>query len=185
MRSNMADNPDGKAAPGALELRGYTLKELARECLRHSGAHMPGDTMTMIGRAFTTSDFPAILADVAHKAILRGAEEANETFASWVGEANASDFKTHTGVALDSFSTLDLVPEGGEYKYGQTSDRGVPYSVATYGKLFAITRQAIINDDLNALTTVPALMGRAAMRTVGNIVYDRSEEHTSELQSPR
>lgn len=172
MRSNMADKPDGNAAPGALELRGYTLKELARECLRHSGAHMPGDTMTMIGRAFTTSDFPAILADVAHKAILRGAEEANETFASWVGEANASDFKTHTGVALDSFSTLDLVPEGGEYKYGQTSDRGVPYSVATYGKLFAITRQAIINDDLNALTTVPALMGRAAMRTVGNIVYD-------------
>ena len=172
MRSAMTGKPDDQAAPGALELRGYTLKEIARECLRQSGKTASGDAMTMIGRAFTTSDFPAILADVAHKAILRGAEEANETFSVWVGEANASDFKTHTGVALDSFSSLDLVPEGGEYKYGQTSDRGVPYSVATYGKLFAITRQAIVNDDLNALTTIPALMGRAAMRTVGNIVYD-------------
>lgn len=172
MRSDMTSKPDDKAAPGALELRGFTMTELARECLRYSGKPTSGDGMTMIGRAFTTSDFPAILADVAHKAVLRGAEEANETFAAWVGEANASDFKTHTGVALDSFSSLDLVPEGGEYKYGQTSDRGVPYSVATYGKLFAVTRQAVVNDDLNALTTIPALMGRAAMRTVGNIVYD-------------
>ena len=43
--------------------------------------------------------------------------------------------------------------------------------LATYGKLFSISRQAIINDDLSAFTKVPMMMGRAAMRTVGDLVY--------------
>lgn len=161
-----------KPAPGASELRGYTMKELARECLRREGKPTGGDGMEMVGRALTTSsDFPAILADAAHKSVLVGAEEAGETFGLWTGTSTAVDFRDHTGVALDSFSNLDLIPEGSEYKYGQISDRGVVYSVATYGKLFVISRQAIVDDNLNALTMIPYGMGRAAMRTVGNIVY--------------
>ncbi len=38
-------------------------------------------------------------------------------------------------------------------------------------KMFSITRQAIINDDLSVFTRVPARMGRAARRTIGNLVY--------------
>lgn len=159
-------------APGAADLRGYDLREFARECCRRSGIAVGGDVMEMVGRAFTsTSDFPAILADTAHRAVRMGAAEAAETFEVWTGESNATDFREHTGVSLDSFSTLDLVPEGGEYHHGQTSDGKVPYSVATYGKLFSITRQAIVNNDFNVLTKIPAAMGRAGMRTVGNLVY--------------
>jgi phage major head subunit gpT-like protein len=51
------------------------------------------------------------------------------------------------------------------------SDRGVNLVLATYGKIFPITRQAIINDDLGAFTKVPAKMGTAAKRTIGNLVY--------------
>ena len=36
----------------------------------------------------------------------------------------------------------------------------------------AATRQAILNDDLGQFTTVPAHMGRAARRTIGNLVFD-------------
>src|SRR5690606_24050453 len=32
-------------------------------------------------------------------------------------------------------------------------------------------RQAIINDDLDAISKIPKLMGRAAIRTVGDLVY--------------
>jgi len=52
-----------------------------------------------------------------------------------------------------------------------TSDSGVPIALATYGNIFSITRQAIINDDLSQLTTIPQRMGRAAARTVGSLVY--------------
>lgn len=162
-----------QAAAGAEQFRGYTLRELARECLRRSGSSIPHDPMEMIGRAFTvsTSDFPNILADTMHKAVLSGAKEAPETFEAWTGESNANDFRQHTGVDLNAFSSLEVVPEGREYTTGNISDKGIRYSVATYGKLFPLTRQMIINDDLNAFTQIPAAMGRAAMRTCGNAVY--------------
>jgi hypothetical protein len=160
-----------KPALGASELRGYTLRELARDCLRREGLSVSGD-MDMIARAFTTtSDFPAVLADAAHKAVLSGALEAAEVFDVFCGEVTAVDFRKHSGVALDAFSALDIVPESGEYTQGAISDRGIAYEVATYGKLFGISRQAIINDDVNAFTQIPAAMGRAAMRTAGNAVF--------------
>src|SRR5690606_16173465 len=39
------------------------------------------------------------------------------------------------------------------------------------GRLFAITREAIINDDLTGFTRIPRAMGRAALRTIGDLVY--------------
>ena len=42
---------------------------------------------------------------------------------------------------------------------------GESIQLATYGKMFSITRQAIINDDLTAFTDIPRKMGRAAART--------------------
>ncbi|WP_436348405.1 hypothetical protein, partial [Escherichia coli] len=42
--------------------------------------------------------------------------------------------------------------EGAEYKYVTTGDKQATIALATYGELFSITRQAIINDDLNMLT---------------------------------
>lgn len=157
-------------APGAEELRGFTLTELARDCLRRAGQPTRGD-MDMVGRAFTTSDFPAILTDAAHRAVLAGAEEAQETYALWTGEATAADFREHTGATLESFSTLDRVGEDGEYTHGAMADRGAVYSMATYGKLFSISRQAVINNDLNQFTEIPRKMGQAAERTVGDLVH--------------
>ena len=161
-------------ADGAFELRGYTLRELARECLVRAGLAVPHDPVAMIGRAFTesTSDFPNVLADAAHKALRQGFLEAPETFEYWTGEASANDFRTHTGVDLNAFSNLEVVPEGEEYTTGSLTDRGIRYTVATFGKIFGITRQAVINDDLNAFTKIPMAMGRAAMRTRGNAVYN-------------
>lgn len=161
-----------KLAPGAEELRGYSLTELARESLRMAGKNASGDPFDMIGRAFTTSDFPHVLANVAHKAVLLGAQEAGETFEVWTGEVTAQDFREHSGVSLDAFSSLEEVKEGSEYKHGTMPDSGVRYTVVTYGKLFMITRQAIINNNMNSFTAVPMNMGRAAMRTCGNGVYD-------------
>lgn len=160
-------------AAGAYDLRGFTLRELARECLRRAGLPTSGDPMDVIGRAFTesTSDFPNILASTAHKSLRQGFTEAAETFEIWTGISTANDFREHTGVDLNGFDALTLVREGGEYTTGSISDRGVRYAVATYGKLFSITRQAVINDDVNAFTKIPEAMGRAAMRTRGNAVY--------------
>jgi len=52
-------------------------------------------------------------------------------------------------VGLNGISELAKVLEDAEYKYVTTSDSGVPIALVTYGNIFSITRQAIINDDLS------------------------------------
>jgi hypothetical protein len=157
---------------GKTGLRGYTLYELARrslELLNVETGRM--DKMTLVGRAFTTSDFPTLLADVANKSMLKGFEESPETWNIWAQTGSLSDFKTTRRVTLSSFNDLELVNEDGEYRYGSFTDSGETITLATYGKLFAISRQAIINDDMGAFSRIPSAMGRAASRVVGDLAY--------------
>jgi hypothetical protein len=164
------------------EFSGLTLSELARSALQlrniKSGAM---DRMTMIGHAFqvraegpgyhSTSDFGNILGNVAHRAMMIGYEEIDESFPLWTGKGTATDFRPIARIDLGLFPGLDKVEEGGEYKYGTIADTGTSVQIATYGKMFAITRQAIVNDDLGFFNRVPRKMGRGAKRTIGNLVY--------------
>ncbi|MFB0491958.1 hypothetical protein ABIE45_004544 [Methylobacterium sp. OAE515] len=164
------------------EFVGLTLAELARSSLTVRNMKSGGENrMAMVGRAFTvrnsgpgfnsTSDFPSILQNVAYRAVLKGYQEVDETFPLWTGKGTASDFRPISRVDMGLFPSLGKVEEGAEYTYATMGDTGTVVQVATYGKLFAITRQAIINDDLQFFQRVPERMGRAAKRTIGNLVY--------------
>lgn len=163
------------------EFSSLSLRELARMSLDRRGVReMPHDPMMMIQAAMnpvimqgamSTSDFANILANVANKSLLKGYEEAPENFDKWTAKGQLSDFKTAKRVDLGLFPSLAQVDEGSEYSYGTLSDRGVSLVLATYGKLFPITRQSIINDDLGAFTKIPLRMGQAAKRTIANLVY--------------
>lgn len=156
------------------EFRGYSLLELARASLHRRNVSTKGmDKMAVVAAAFThsSSDFDNLLADVANKSMMKGYEEAEETFQRWTSAGTLPDFKASKRVDLNTFPALPTVGEGAEYKYVTIGDRGETIQLATYGSLFSITRQAIINDDLDAFTRVPNKMGRAAIRTIGNLVY--------------
>lgn len=153
---------------------GMTLREYARMALTERGIGVASyNPMQMVGLALThsTSDFGNILLDVSNKALLQGWEEAAETFELWTKKGQLSDFKTAHRVGLGGFPSLRKVREGAEYKYVTTGDKGQSIALATYGEIFSVTRQAIINDDLNQLTDVPMKMGRAAKATIGDLVY--------------
>jgi ATP-dependent Clp endopeptidase proteolytic subunit ClpP len=155
---------------------GMSLREMARAYLVDNGvgiASYRGDVMGMVGAAFThtTGDFGNILSDVARRQMLRGYEEAEETFQRWTARGSLPDFREMGRVDLTTFPSLRKVREGAEYKYATVGDRQEKIALATYGELLSITRQAIINDDLSAFTRIPRMMGRAAIRTVGDLVY--------------
>ena len=65
---------------------------------------------------------------------------------------------------LSEAGDLELIPELGNYPTTAFSESQESIQLATYGKKFGISRQAIINDDLDAFSTIPARMGRAAAR---------------------
>lgn len=66
---------------------------------------------------------------------------------------------------------LEKIEELREYEYGTRSEAQEQYAIATYGKMYNLSRQMIINDDLSALTDIPREHGEAAARKVGDIAY--------------
>jgi len=80
------------------------------------------------------------------------------------------DFKPGSRTALSDFSDLEVVYENGEYKYASFSDLKETLTLSTYGKLFSISRQALVNDDLNAFTGVPRGMASTAARVIDDLV---------------
>ncbi len=154
--------------------RGDALMDMARASLARAGVKTAGmDKLAVVAAAFThsTSDFTQLLANIANKSMLKGVEESDETFQLWTVRGELADFKATKRVSLNSFGSLPKVAEGGEYGFGTIGDRGQTAVLAKYGKRFSITREAIINDDLSALSKIPRVMGRAAVRTVGDLVY--------------
>lgn len=160
-------------------LTGRTLSDLARKSLELKGMDANGTNSDVIGRVFlaangfthSTGDFTSILKDVAHKEMLRGWEEHEESFAAWTRVGSLSDFKVNHRVGLNLSDDLLEVGELAEIKSGTIGDRGETIQLKTFARLLGISRQAIVNDDLAAFVTIPGKMGRAARRTVGNEVY--------------
>jgi len=159
--------------------RGYSMMEIAREYLHLNNVATKGmNRRELSGKVFSrslishgTDDFTGILANVASKSALMGWSEAPETWMMWTRQGNLTDFKSADRSGLGEFPDLDLVYENGAYKFASMNDRKESLQLATYGKKFSISRQAIINDDLSEFTTIPRKMGRAANRKIGDIAY--------------
>ena len=90
----------GRAAPGAEELRGRDLVEIARMCLARAGIKLTGDKMRDVGLALTerANPFPQIMAGVANKALLAGFADPDEnTWSAWVdATGSVPDFKLYS-----------------------------------------------------------------------------------------
>ncbi|WP_460786323.1 ClpP-like prohead protease/major capsid protein fusion protein, partial [Microbulbifer echini] len=156
------------------ELSGYTMMEIARILMQAHGQNLAGlDKMGIVAAAFThgSGDFATVLGNIANKSMLKGYSEAAEVFPQFTATGNLSDFKIATRTDLGTFPALRQVAPGAEFKYVSIGERAETAALATYGELFSINRQAIINDDLGAFTRIPQKMGLAAVRTVGDLVF--------------
>ena len=163
------------------EFFGFSMMDIARLTLERSGATIRGrSNLQIMGDAFTMShraihgvvDFPNILANVSNASMQMAYEEAAETWRAWCRIGNLSDFKLTDRPNLSAFDDLPVVPDKDDYTEGSFSDLKESLQLATFGKLFKLTRQAMINDSLDGLGRIPQSMGRAAARTVGTLAYN-------------
>jgi hypothetical protein len=182
-------NPgDAALRDAGREYAGLNLLDVARECLEAVGVKTRGMNRNEIARVAlqgqfgaaeyfdgggmaTISDFPNILANVANKTLRQAYEAAPRTFIPFCRQVSAADFKPVNRVQLSDVPTLPLVNEKGEFHRTALSDSKETYSLATFGEIVAITRKVIINDDLQALTRVPAGLGQAAAQLESDTVW--------------
>jgi len=175
-----------RAQPNAFEMtdrardyRGMRLLDVARDCLEAAGVRTRGMTPGEIAYAATraaglhsTSDFPLILANVAGKRLRQAYATTPRTFQRWARGITATDFKPMFPTQIGNFPALKQVMEGAEFSYGTISEARESYQLATYGRIVALTRQAIINDDLRAFDRAIASAGQRAADLESAIVYN-------------
>ncbi|MFC3119361.1 prohead protease/major capsid protein fusion protein [Jhaorihella thermophila] len=157
----------------ARQYRGMTLLELARESLGNAGVNTRGLSRDEVAtRALhSTSDFPEILAAVTNKTLRQAYEAYPRTFMLFCRQVLATDFKAMHRVQLGEAPQLLEVGESGEFKRGTLGESKESYKVKTYGRVVAITRQTLINDDLDAFTRIPAMYGNSIAQLESDVVW--------------
>lgn len=154
------------------EFIGETLSGIARAALEAAGVNTRGlYPSEIVDRAMTSSDMPALLADVAHKSLQRAYQLAPATWKPFVNEIKVPDFKPHSLVQIGGAPQLALIGENGEYQSGGMVDGKEVVKLASYGRMVSMTRQMIINDDLGAITRIPDAFGSSAANLESDLVW--------------
>lgn len=172
-------------ARGAEEMRGYSLRDLAIECMARDGM---GSTTSLLRmskddlwneacRQFfnPTAAFPAILDNAIRKNIVQMYQQIPTTFQLWTAKGSVTDFKPtkdHSYLAGGA-GEFKRVGENGELKADTPKTDLLPQrQIDTWGRQFSMTRQAFINDDVGFITEVPGLYAMSAKRTINKQVYE-------------
>lgn len=144
---------------------GLSIPELARVVLHRAGINTMGlAAPALIERALhTSSDFALILADTVGRTMRTSYSAPASGIRTLARETTAADFRTKHRLMLDSSGmTLEKVNEHGEFRSGTMAEAEETYAIETFGRIFGITRKAMLNDDIGAFTDIARRLGQAA-----------------------
>ena len=125
----------------------------------------------MLKAAFSTMTLPGIFSSVANKFLLSGFTAVESTWQSIAATRSVSDFKAITSYRLTGGFDFEEIGPGGKLKHGEIGEESFQNQARTYGRMFSLTRQDLINDDLGALTAVPSRIGRGAALTLNKVFW--------------
>jgi phage major head subunit gpT-like protein len=162
------------------EFTRLSLVEIARECLEASGVstrrmsmeRMIGTALTQRSGYATTSDFAVLFENVMYKALQSAYATTEDTWSKICKQTTVRDFRASNRFRNGTFGTLDSINEHGEFTNKSIPDGAKTYiELGTKGNMIAISRQAIINDDMGAFADLAQRFGRMAALTIENDFY--------------
>ncbi|MGW8141874.1 Clp protease ClpP [Sphingomonas paucimobilis] len=169
-----------KIDPG--EFRGVRNVDLARESLANLGVNVTTrdpdsivrQAMTSQGAVITqtTSDFPVLFENAIHRVLQAAYATTPDTWTRFCGTGTVVDFRDHSRYLRGSFGALDNVNEAGEFKNKPIPDLAKEkIRATTKGNIINLSRQAIVNDDMEVFSGLAVDLGRAAKLTIEIDVY--------------
>ena len=121
----------------------------------------------------TTGSFSNLMLDAANKTLLAAYDEAIYTWNLWCRQATSvPDFKSINRIRFSEVANPEVVPENHDYPESAMSDAKESYKVEKYGSMFTVTWETVVNDDLDAISRIPAMQGNACRRKQNAAVYD-------------
>lgn len=109
---------------------------------------------------FSTLSLPGILSNTANKLLLASFNSVEQTWQKIAAVGPVKDFKINTRYRLTGDVEYEEVGPTGELKHGALGEEETTIQAKTHGRMLAITRVDIINDDMGAMNTIPQRLGR-------------------------
>lgn len=168
------------------DLRGAGLHTLFYEVIRATGGHVrPGrvdndtiraafvanDRLIQASDGFSTLSLAGILSNLANKTLLAAYEAVNTVSDQICATTDVNDFKQVTRYRMTASGIFQKVGPDGELKHASLDQESYTNQVETYGRMIALTRQMIINDDLGAFLQIPRAIGRMSALALEEAVF--------------
>lgn len=164
----------GGPAPSeaARQYRHTRLPDMMRQLLEHRGVSTRGlGDVAIVKRVLgghTTSDFPALLTETGNRFLRAGYDSYQGGVRRICRQTTAPDFRPINKLNLSEAPALVKVLEHGEVTRGSMSEVKESYSIATFARIFSLSRQAIVNDDLGGFSDFARRQGRAAAELIAS-----------------
>ena len=165
------------------------LQQLLMEAARangYSGMYFKEDPAGVLRAAFSPiqarfsrADVAGIMSNIANKFLLDGFGTEEEVWRKIAAIRSVTDFKTRTSYRMTGAFEFDEVGPTGELKHGEIGEESYTNRAKTHGKMFAITREDLYNDDLGALTDLPRRIGRGGHKKLNKVFWTEFLDNAS------
>lgn len=182
----VAEHFDERTIDAAMsrEHRGAGLSTLLFAVANAGGKHVrPGNVTDQVIRAafeaerdiqasgYSTFSLSGILSNVGNKNSLAAYQSVESAASRISATRSVKDFKTHTSYRLTGSGMFEKVGPGGQLKHATLTEASYTNKAETFGKMFGISRQDMINDDLGAFNQISSILGRQAALAKEDAVF--------------
>ena len=116
---------------------------------------------------------PNIFSNLANKSLVEGFAEEESPWREISRVESVTDFKTRTvHRLLDNFEYEKLLPDG-TMRHGQVSEETYTHKAETVAKMFSLTREDFINDNLGAFNRIRLQLGLGAAKKLQKMFWTK------------
>lgn len=181
--------PVAERAKGYEQWRHATIYQIAEECCRMNNIDIRGRTRDDVaicalfgpekawgGRSdaayHTTANFLKLTQDAFNKSMMVGSMEARPTWRGPMRQGTSvADFKTVHRVTMGAIPNLPVWNDNTNPEKASFADAEETYAVECRSLEVDFSYKMIVNDDMNAISRVPGMLGAAAERTVNAFAW--------------
>jgi hypothetical protein len=169
-------NPGTEPSQAAAGFMGASIVDVLRHANTRFNVKMNSQAPdAVVGAALQgNGDFVAALTgDLANRAVREAYQPAPSSLVNLSREREARDFRAQHLAGIGQMPPLEKVSEHGEFRYGSlSSEGGELLRVQTFGKILGLTRQAIVNDDLQQIVTTTQKVSTVAADFINSQIAD-------------
>lgn len=164
----------GECPEDARQYLNDSLLDIAKDGLARAGVSVRGMSPDEVFQraAHGTSDFPLVVSNAAGKVAAEAYKAAETPLKMLCKQRVLRDFKPSTSIRVGEMGRLEELNEDGEITHTSRAENGESFSLKTYARAINVTRNLLVNDDLNLLGDLTTAFGEAAAQTEADILVD-------------